>query len=62
MKNLTKVVEFINGKKTYIVAIAALVWGFYQGDSETILLGLGLIGLRNGITNELTKVLVKKKK
>lgn len=54
--------EFCQGKKTYVVAIAAVIYGLYAGDKDAVLLGLGLLGLRNGISTEIAKVLINRKK
>ncbi len=55
MNNLLDLLTQLNGKKTYIIAIAGLIWGIYTGDYNTILLALGMAGLRHGISTELKK-------
>ena len=52
--------ELLRGKKTYIVAVCAVVYGIYNKDSEAVLLGLGLFGLRHGVANEVAKILMEK--
>lgn len=54
--------DYLYGKKTYLVAIAGLIWGMYSGSEEVILTSLGLLGLRHGIASEASKILAKKKK
>lgn len=62
MEKLNQVIEFIRGKKTYIVAACAIVYGIYTKETEAVLLGFGLLGLRNGITTEISKSLTQKKR
>ena len=57
-----KVWNYLKGKKTYFVAICGLVYGFYYNDKDAILLSLGLLGLRHGISNEVANLLVRKRK
>lgn len=52
----------VKGYKTYIVAVSAVVYGWYAGDKDAVLLGLGLAGLRHGLSNELIKLVPDKKK
>ena len=57
IKNLaTMLWELTKGKKTYVVGVCALVYGAYMKDKEIILIGLGLLGLRHGVNNELRKI------
>jgi len=58
MKNA---IEYLKGKKTYIVSVCAIIYGLYTKDAQAILLGLGLVGLRNGLTTEAAKIITKKK-
>lgn len=43
-------VDFLKGKKTYIVGILMIVLGYLNGDQKMILEGIGLITLRAGIS------------
>lgn len=52
--------ELLRGKKTYLVGLSALVYGLYAGDAEAVLLGLGLLGLRHGIANEVARMVTEK--
>lgn len=61
MKYIKYVWELLEGKKTYCVAIAAIIWGWYSGDSEAVLFGLGIFGLRQGISTEISKLITRKK-
>ena len=56
--------SFLTGKKTYIAAAAAVVYGLIQGDRELLLIGLGLLGLRHGVSTEINDLLttLKRKK
>jgi hypothetical protein len=56
-----KLKEYLIGKKTYIVAVIAISYGVYFGDIQAILLGLGIAGIRNGITSEIAVMVVKKR-
>lgn len=44
-----KVINFLKGKKTYIVAALMVALGLLQGDQRMVLEGLGLVTLRLGI-------------
>lgn len=59
MKELT---HFLKGKKTYAVAALAIAYGLYFGEVDAVLLGLGLIGVRDGVTTEIAKVVTKSRK
>lgn len=61
-EKLLKVWDFLKGKKSYAVALAGFVYGMYTKDTEVVLASFALIGLRNGITNEISKVVTKKRK
>lgn len=54
---LNMVWELAKGKKTYVVGVCAFVYGVYMKDREVILIGLGLLGLRHGVSSELEKLL-----
>lgn len=51
--------DFLKGKKTYIAGACGLVYGIIQADYEVILVSLGLLGLRHGITSEIAKLIKK---
>lgn len=51
--------ELIRGKKSYFVGVCAVVYGIYAHNTEAILLGLGLLGLRHGVSNEITNLFTK---
>ena len=44
-----KILEFLKGKKTYIVAFLMFVLGLLQADERMILEAVGLFSLRNAI-------------
>lgn len=54
---MNKIIQFLKGKKTYIVGIAGIIYGLYSGSNDMVLIGLGLMGLRNGISTEIAKLL-----
>ena len=57
-KEITSLVwELIRGKKTYFAAIGALMYGFIQDDPQMIITGLGLLGLRHGISSEIARLI-----
>lgn len=43
-------VEFLKGKKSYIIAVVTVVYGVLTGNTDAVLQGLGLAGLRAGIS------------
>lgn len=53
MENLGRIWKFFKGKKTYIAGFAAIIYGVASGDKDMIFLGLGLLGLRHGLANEI---------
>lgn len=53
MKFLSTIWNFLHGKKTYILALLAIIYGFVYGDNNAIITGLIAMGLRNGISNEI---------
>ena len=44
-----KILEFLKGKKTYIIAFLMLILGLLQADEKLLLEALGLFSLRNAI-------------
>ena len=61
--NIIKVIwELLKGKKTYVAAVAAIIYGLIQSETEMVLAGLGLLGMRHGLSTELTKVIEELKK
>jgi hypothetical protein len=46
---MTNIFEKLEGKKTYIAGACLFVYGIIQQDMESILIALGLLGLRNAI-------------
>lgn len=54
---MNKIIQFLNGKKTYIIGICAIVYGFYSHNYDAIILGLGFMGVRQGISTEVSKLL-----
>jgi hypothetical protein len=54
---MNTIIQFLGGKKTYIIGLSAIVYGFYSHNNDMIVIGLGLMGLRQGITTEAKKVL-----
>ncbi|MCK9371000.1 hypothetical protein M0R04_13905 [Candidatus Dojkabacteria bacterium] len=46
-----KILNFLNGYKTYIIGFCGLVYGMYTQNSEIIVTSLGLLGLRQAISN-----------
>lgn len=45
------IIEFLKGKKTYIIGILSIILGLLNGDNQLIMTGFGLMTLRAGITN-----------
>lgn len=54
--------KFLQGKKSFGVALAAVVYGLYAGKEDAVLLGLGLFGVRHGIQTEIAKLITSRKK
>lgn len=48
---MINILNFLKGKKSYIVGILTIILGILNGDTETIMLGLTAITLRAGITS-----------
>lgn len=46
---MTKLVELLDGKKTYIVGVLMIVLGLMTQDNQLVLEGLGLLTLRAGV-------------
>lgn len=57
MKQLKQVWSFLEGKKTYIAGIAAIIYGLITGEEEMIFTGLGFLGLRMGLNSEVRKLI-----
>ena len=51
-KYMIQIINFLKGKKTYIVGMLMVVLGYLNKDQQMMLEGLGLITLRAGITNK----------
>lgn len=47
-----KILNFLNGYKSYIIGICGLIYGLYIQDHNTIVGSLGILGLRNAIANK----------
>ena len=43
-----KILNFLKGKKTFIIAICGLVYGLGTNDLQTVILCLGMMGLKLG--------------
>lgn len=46
---MTKILDFLKGKKTFIVGILMVVLGFLNHDNQQVLEGIGFITLRLGM-------------
>ena len=57
MTYFSNIWSFLKGKKTYIVAIAGLIWGIYTMNPQLIITCLGLMGLRDGINTAVTSLI-----
>lgn len=44
-----KILNFLSGKKTFIVGVCGIIYGIYIGDTQLVITALGLIGLRQAI-------------
>lgn len=42
-------VDFLSGKKTYVIAALMVALGLLQGNTDMVMQGLGFAGLRLGI-------------
>jgi uncharacterized membrane protein YiaA len=47
---MCKIVEFLEGKKAYIVGVAMVLCGLYNADNSLVLQGFAVITLRAGIS------------
>jgi hypothetical protein len=47
---ISSTVEFLRGKKTYIVGILMILLGYLQGDNEMVFQGVGFMTLRAGLS------------
>ena len=45
-----KIINFLKGKKAYIVGLLMIILGVLQSDNNLILQGLGVLTLRAGIS------------
>lgn len=54
---ILKVWNFLKGKKTYIVAICGLVYGISTNNQQIVVTCLLAMGLRDGISTEISKLL-----
>lgn len=50
---MSQIIDFLKGKKTYIIAVLMIVLGILQGDNQLILEGLAMMTLRAGISKAL---------
>ena len=48
--------EFCKGKKSYLIGVVLVLIGLDQKNEELIGLGLATLGLRYGITTEVTRL------
>ena len=60
VKELVSIWNSCKGYKTYVVALAAVIYGIHVGDANIIIFGLGLAGIRNGMSSEISKILIAK--
>ena len=44
-----KILNFLNGYKTFIVGICAIVYGINMHNSDAIIIGCGLLGIRQSV-------------
>ena len=59
---MEKLINFLKGKKTITVGICAIIYGVYANEVEAVLLGLGLLGLRDAMTTEVIKTIITQRK
>lgn len=52
-----KLLNFLNGYKTFIIGICAIVYGVYTKNSDAIIMGSGLIGIRQSVYSMEQKIL-----
>jgi len=53
---IVKLWNFLKGKKTYIVALCGLIYGISTNNQQIVLTCLLAMGLRNGLSTELSKL------
>ena len=41
--------EFMKGRKTFLVGLSGLIYGFSTGSQEVIYISLGMMGLRDAM-------------
>lgn len=51
---------FLQGKKSYILGALLIIVGLIEGSLERVLEGLAFMALRNGLTTEVAKMILKK--
>ena len=56
--SVTQIINFLKGKKTYAIALVAIVYGFFYKDMNAIIVGLTACGLRSGLSTEVAKMVV----
>lgn len=49
MENIKIIIEFLKGKKTFLIGGLMIALGLIQQDSQMIMEGLGFIFLRQGV-------------
>lgn len=49
--------DYLKGKKTYFAGVAGIIYAIIQADKEIFIVSLGLLGLRHGISSEISKLL-----
>ncbi len=49
MEYLNDFIDFLKGKKSYIVGAVALAYGLLTGNGDAVIQGIGLMTLRAGI-------------
>ena len=48
---MTNIINFLKGKKAYIVGLLMIILGALQGNNDMILQGLSVMALRAGISS-----------
>lgn len=59
---LQELLSFLKGKKTIATGLLAIAYGLYFGEVESVLLGFGLIGIRDGLSTEIAKTVTQSRK
>lgn len=49
MQKIIAIKNYLSGKKTFIVGICAIVYGLYIKSADLVVIGSGLIGIRDGL-------------